>query len=249
MDATRHTNGDRAIRNSILYRKFQVEKSAAMGLLIPQNLQLKMRKVDAANQGVGSTFVTSNMKWFEIFCKTSPSFQMYLAEDCSFTSMKDQHGELVATVATPFMNGIKPTIANIELFKGDHWLSADHNFPPDLPKAWTVKRHGWARHYDVISSEVGQGPALEPQRYIWKGSKQIKELVNDGSPRCHGNLKLLNGDGELLAAWKQRRDSKILGSISISEAACDRLPIELIVTSCLCIVLAEKTTAVTWFGS
>ncbi|RMZ86125.1 hypothetical protein DV737_g10, partial [Chaetothyriales sp. CBS 132003] len=255
MDITSHTNGDQTLRpsvefgNPVLYRKFQIEKSKAMGLLIPQNLQLKMRKIDAAGQGVGSAFVTNNIKWFELFCKTAPSFQMYVAEDRSVIGEQDQHDQLVSTVTAPFMNGVKPTIANLELFKGDGWLCADYNFPPILPKTWTVKRHGWARHYEVSSNEFGQGTGLDPQRYIWKGSKHVKELVNDNSPRCHGNLKLLNGDGELLAAWKQRRDSRILGSISIFEAACDQLPIELIVTSCICIVIVEKMTGVTWFGS
>lgn len=51
-----------------------------------------------------------------------------------------------------------------------------------------------------------------------------------------------------MTAWKQQRDSKVLGSIHIFEEACDVIPIEVIVVSCLCIAIVEKTTGVTWFG-
>ena len=84
--------------------------------------------------------------------------------------------------------------------------------------------------------------------FVWKGSKHVTEQLEDYNPHCHGNLKLLDEGGTILAAWKQQRNSKVLGSIHIFEEAQHVISIEVIVVSCLCIIVVEKTTGVTWFG-
>jgi len=86
---------------------------------------------------------------------------------------------------------------------------------------------------------------------MWKGSKKVLNLVDDNAPRCNGNLKLFDpiNPGKVLAIRKNRTDPHILGSIMILEDLGDNRPLqEVILWSCLAIVMAERVAFRGWVG-
>ena len=147
-----------------LFRKFQVEKSAALGLLIPQNLRLDVRHVDVADQDLGPAFQTSSMNWTQLFVKYPPSFQLHTAMDDTIVGLEHQTEESVAKLITPCWNKILATIAKVEIFRVNEWFQYGHDLPADIWKKWTVRREGWARHYTVNSTNDEEKSGLQGQR-------------------------------------------------------------------------------------
>ncbi len=72
-------------------------------------------------------------------------------------------------------------------------------------------------------------------------------LVGD-EKRNRGNLKLCDKEGEVLAVWQQWRDSGTLGDVMIFEGARGKVDVEVVVTSCICVISAERANGLNWFG-
>jgi hypothetical protein len=233
-----------------LWRKLQVHKSTALGLVVPfANLQLEVRQVDRADQDLGPAYITSKMHWEECFVTMLPKFELYAANEGSLSEMQSDGSRAIAKVDRPLWNCARSTLASIEMFKVDEQQS-DHGLPSDIRKQWSLHQKGLGRHYDLKSDESVKEATEKTNAMVlvWKGSKHIIEHLEDYNPSCHGNLKLLGEDGTLLAAWKQQRDSKVLGSIHVFGEARYVVPVEVIVASCMCIAIVEKCTGVTWLG-
>lgn len=87
--------------------------------------------------------------------------------------------------------------------------------------------------------------------YRWRGSKKILDIpeMDDGFPKCNGNLKLEDPDAKLVAVYKQRRDHDVLGGLTVfTENLKADVPIEAVVSSCLAIVMYERVAWQNMFG-
>ncbi|ETN47023.1 uncharacterized protein HMPREF1541_01213 [Cyphellophora europaea CBS 101466] len=98
--------------------------------------------------------------------------------------------------------------------------------------------------------------------YTWKGSHSVLSHLPASAaatPNCHGNLKLLAPDGTLLAAWKQCRDRRILGNLYVFRRPPEKeasdvmgggcaLPTDVLVVTCLYVVVVERILWTTFFG-
>ena len=202
------------------------------------------------------------MKWWAELYKFPPDFDLFPIADDD----KARHGDAVARVTTKAGNGVTKSIASIEIVnpsasyekqKGSTLTDHEDQMAKMRSTKWQLKRESktpwkeaWLkRHYTLTaSSSSSHSSASREQNYHWKGSKSIVGHLEDFNPNCHGNLKFMDREGRILAAWKQQRDSKVLGSIHIFEEAEGILPPEIIVTSCLIVVLVEKINGITWFG-
>ncbi|KLJ05928.1 hypothetical protein EMPG_10636 [Blastomyces silverae] len=220
------------------YLKFQVEKSSALGLILPQNLQLTIHNV--TNGAYFPSFVTTDMHWEDIVCVLPPQFSMY---PVSNTGVAEKGTGWIVNFCPRGWQGITGMKARLDLVE---------NGNAGLPsQRWTISRNGWTRHYKVEEelSAISVSNSPNPTQFVWKGSMDILGRLDDTAPRCRGNLKLETQDGNtLLAAWKQRRDDRRMGSFTIFEAAKDLIPFELIVGSGIAVVMAERASGVNFLG-
>jgi hypothetical protein len=179
-----------------------------------------------------------------MFVTMLPKFDLYVVNDDAISDVEDTSA-LVAKVPRILWNCARKTLASAEMFQVDESFDFEYSLPSDIRRHWSIHQVGLKRHYNL----TGRGKDdHEHAKFTWKGSKHILNELDDHNPACHGNLKLLAEDGTPLAAWKQQRDRKVLGSIHVFEQARDVIPVEVIVVSCLCITIVERTTGVTWFG-
>ena len=214
------------------------------------NLQLEVRDVDVADQDLGLAYITSKLHWVECFITMLPKFNLYSAGETTMSGIIDEQAKPIAMVDRPLWNCARSTLANFEMYRADEKLAFEYSLPSDISHRWRIHQKGLGRHYELINKDHAKDDFGDDHKthFVWKGSRSILDHLEDCNPVCHGNLKLLASDGIPLAAWKQQRDSKVLGSIHIFKEARDVLPVEVIVVSCLCIAIVEKCTGVTWFG-
>jgi len=230
-----------------LFRKFSVQKSTAMGLLFPQNLQLEVRNLDRHDQDLGPVYQTSPMGYLAQTVYIPPPFKLYRADSNAIVGLHHTIDEqAISEMRPPKMNWLTMTIANIEMFKTDDGFQYDHALPSDIRKKWTIKQKGFKRVYEMTATDDNKDETQHS--FIWKNSAHVLNLIDDTSPICRGNMKLLSSDGTIIAAWKQRRDCLLLGSIHIFEEARDLLPVEVIVVSALCLAIQQKIWGTTWLG-
>ncbi|KKZ63786.1 hypothetical protein EMCG_01890 [[Emmonsia] crescens] len=220
------------------YRKFQVEKSSALGLILPQNLQLTIYNV--TNGAYFPSFITTDMHWEDIISVLPPVFSLYPVSN--FSGSETDDGRILRFCPSGWQGftGMKAL------------LEVGENAKAGLPsRKWVISRSGWSRHHKM-EEEVPAGSvpgSSTPTQFVWKGSMEVLDILDDTAPRCRGNLKLETQDGNtLLAAWKQRRDDRIMGSITIFETAKDLIPVEVIVGSGISVVMAERASGVNFFG-
>lgn len=98
---------------------------------------------------------------------------------------------------------------------------------------------------------MSQVKSPETEIYKWRGNKKILDIpeMDDGFPKCNGNLKLEDGDAKLIAVYKQRRDSDVLGGLTVfTENLNENVPIEVVVSSCLAVVMYERLGWQNMFG-
>ncbi|KPI44055.1 uncharacterized protein AB675_6105 [Cyphellophora attinorum] len=234
------------------YRKYQIEKSTALGLLLPQNLRLEVRELDEDGHDIGLLYETTALKWWECMATLPPKFLLLSAgQSESATQSEKPATEInaaVAKVMRPLGNLPPGNRARIEMGYVSDCFKYSNSLPHDTYREWQVRQQGFKRVYRL--QPLNASAEESGQAFVWRGSHSVLQSLNDSkaSPICHGNLKLLGPNNELLAAWKQRRDSKILGSLYIFEAAWDRLPAEVIVTSCLYVVMVERILWTTFVG-
>lgn len=248
----------------MLYRKFQVEKSTAMGLLFPQSLELEVRAYDGQDHDLGLAYQTTSMKWWECMATLPPKFLVLSAGDGKATGASTLEVEAaLAKISRPLMNLPPSNRARIEMgFVGEPFCPSDGNEPPSSEhREWEIRQKGFKRHWTfypnppspTTTGTTDSPPEPEPSiTFTWKGSHAVLTSLPDStpaSPQCHGNLKLLAPDGiTLLAAWKQRRDRKMLGTLYVFDEAVDMIPVDVLVSTCLYVVVVERILWTTFFG-
>ena len=206
---------------------FRIEKSNPMGLIIPQNQTLLIRSLDPLQKtDRGPAFVTSDMDWMDVATAMPPPFELFTAHDFN-------RAELVARFSVNSWQGVTGLKGRFEVScQGDRQL-------------WEVARKGLNRRYQLGRTLEREG---EQETFTWKGStKTVRNLIGD-QKKNKGNLKLCTADGEILAVWQQWRESSVLGDAIIFEAARKRLPLEVVVTSCIAVISAERANGLNWFG-
>lgn len=248
----------------MLYRKFQVEKSTPMGLIFPQSLELEVRAYDGQDHDLGLAYRTTSMKWWECMATLPPKFLVLSAGDGKATGASTLEVEAaIAKISRPLMNLPPSNHARIEMGLVSEPFSPSDEHKPPFPehREWEIRQKGFKRHWSffphppspVTTSTTDSTPEPEPSTtFNWKGSHAVLTSLPEStppSPHCHGNLKLLAPDGTtLLAAWKQRRDHKVLGTLYVFDEALDAVPVDVLVTTCLYVVVFERITWTTFFG-
>jgi hypothetical protein len=234
------------------YRKYQVEKSAALGLLLPQSLRLEVRELDREGHDLGLLYETTTLKWWECMATLPPKFLLLAAGQSSIAAGSEsapiEVNAAIAKVMRPLGNLPPGTRARIEMGYISDCFKYSNSLSYETHREWQIRQQGFKRIYRLQPLEVSAREDDHP--FVWRGSHSVLQFLGDAAatPACHGNLKLLGPNDELLAAWKQRRDSKILGSLYVFEAAKDWIPVEVIITSCLYVVVVERILWTTFVG-
>ncbi|ETN43040.1 uncharacterized protein HMPREF1541_02198 [Cyphellophora europaea CBS 101466] len=217
-----------------LHAGFRLEKKHNLGLIWYLNQQIACRMVDLNSGAIGpAAFVTSSMAWLEVMTGLPPMFELYVPG-----------GQIRVSRFIPLgLQGLVSMKGSIECVKPG---SAG-----ELEK-WNIKRRGivmGGREYSVTrENEMGNGG------FVWKGStKVVKEVYSASGAKesvKHGSLKLVTqGEGgEVLAVWNQWRDSEVLGDLIVFDGVVGKISVEVIVTSALAVVHAERATGMNWLG-
>ena len=135
--------------------------------------------------------------------------------------------------------------------------------------------HEHEHHDDAAHSPIGTGPATDtapiPEHtFTWKGSHSVLSSLPGSAaegcgemqaalPECHGNLKLVDSRGKVLAAWRQQRGKKVLGMLYVFDDEEEEvgkgkvgpggLDIDVVVATCLYVVIVERILWTTFVGS
>ncbi|KIX02433.1 uncharacterized protein Z518_08374 [Rhinocladiella mackenziei CBS 650.93] len=163
-----------------------------------------------------------------------------------FNSRPDQEAEKpypLAQIKYPGWQGISRMSIDLTLYNITPAMHYDHNLHQladrldlDIRSRWVVTRIGWKREY-MMYNPAGT------RMYKWRRSANTLTLpgVEDGHPRAHGNLQLEESDGRIVAVYKQRRDFRVLGALSLfMDVVKAPMTVEAVVASCLAIVLYER---------
>lgn len=220
--------------------------------------------------GTAPTYVTSDMKWYKVKCMLPPSFEVFPSRPKVQTGSTPPTGEVtglpspshqpnykdaseskswpLAKIKFPGWQGLTSMTIKMTIYEVSKWMVYDHQLhaPSDIRSQWTILRVDYRREY--IMGRVGPS---DTGIYRWRGSKKILDIpeMDDGFPKCNGNLKLEDKDARLVAVYKQRRDSDVLGGLTVfTENLKDDVPIEVVVSSCLAIVLYERVAWQNMFG-
>ena len=224
------------------------------------------------SSGTAPVFVTSDMKWWKVKYMLPPSFKMFPHHPEFKAKSVYPSSEIVGIPLSPphdsyhrDMNPSKPwpmaeikysgwqgiTQMNVGLtvYEVQKWMTYDNELqtPADICSRWTISRNGYSREYTLTG--IPSTPGTEG--YKWRGNKKILNIaeMNDGFRKCNGNLKLEDKDARLVAVYKQRRDSDVLGSLTIfTDNMKEKVPLEVIVSSCLAIVIYERIGFQNMFG-
>jgi hypothetical protein len=219
-----------------LHAGFRFEKKNSLGLIIPENQKIACRMVDLNNGQIGpAAFVTSSMSWTDVAMVLPPFFELHVPG-----------GQVMAARFIP--GGFQGLVS----MKGE--IECIQAGTGGLLEKWTMKRKGLivgGRQYDLLRTEAKEGVGAA---FTWKGSTRVvKEVYSATGAKesvKHGSLKLVTADaaGEVLAVWNQWRDSEVLGDLMIFDAAVGRLSVEVVVTTAIAVVHAERATGMNWIG-
>lgn len=265
----------------MLYRQYQVEKSAALGLLVPQSLGLEVRAFDGQDPSLdlGLAYRTTSLKWWECMATLPPKFLVLSAGNAkasdrgsSGSSSTCEVEGAVARISRPLMNLPPRNHARIEMGLisepsgggSSSYRSDSITSPPPTEsrvEEWEIRQQGFKRHYAFYPSTTkSQQQSAETQppdatsTFTWKGSRSILSTIHpttqpEGHYRHHhGNLKLLAPSGAVLAAWQQQRDRRVLGTLHVFDAAVGMLPMDVLVATCLYVVVVERILWTTFVG-
>ncbi|RVX74464.1 hypothetical protein B0A52_01590 [Exophiala mesophila] len=204
---------------------FRVEKSNPLGLVIPQSQKLLLRALDPVDKiDQGPAFVTNDMDWVDVLAVNPPPFELYTAHDFN-------QSQLVARFLPRGWQGLVGMSSEFEVSaQGER-------------QKWEVVRKGLTRTYHLRGLAGHKGT-----EFAWKGSTKTVESMAGKEKRNKGSLKLVTAEGVVLAVWQQWRDSHILGDVLIFEDARRRIAVEVILTSCICVVSAERANGLNWIG-
>ena len=218
-----------------LHAGFRFEKKHNLGLIWYLNQQIAARAVDIATGTIGpAAFVTSSMSWTEVMMALPPMFHLYTPGTQFQVARFLPSGIQGLTGMKGTIECVKPGAPNGEL------------------EMWQIKRRGiviGGRQFELSRSDGGD----EVKGLVWKGStKTVKEVYQEGGAKAntkHGSLKLVNErDGEVLAIWNQWRDSEVLGDLMVFGGVVGRVSVEVVVSSALVVIHAERATGLNWIG-
>lgn len=262
-----------------------------MGLVNPQNLQLKLVEVDICSTGTRvptkeflscpPAFVTSDMKWWRTKMMLPPTFEMYPSDPQAPVTASGPVTDLPGTALPGTLEKPYP-LAHIK-YRGWQGFShmtvdmtmyhftRDMHFEPtlhtpdegaDIRSRWRISRVAWKREYDLTctsnpaNSTGGDAGSSDQQSkgcYKWHSTPpsefEANPAADDGYPRASGNLVLSDPQSRLVALYKQRRDSDVMGSLTVfpdalhdadSAAGGPTISLEAVVSSCLAVVVYER---------
>ncbi|KIW47979.1 hypothetical protein, variant [Exophiala oligosperma] len=244
-------------------RRFEILKSATLGLLSPQNLQLEAVEVDSEVHAQEQTttrpcFTTSSMKWWKQKIMLPPSFDIFPSKHDPSQGNKvsglvtDRESAEkpypLAHIQYPGWQGMTQMTIKMTMYNITREMHYEHRIDPDEPRArWTVSRIGTKREY-VMKCTTDSNLGGFKWHCLTTPELTSIPALDDGHPWANGNIVLSGPDGSLIAAYKQRRDWQVLGSLVIFTDTLHRddhetkpvLNIETITASCLAIVLYER---------
>ncbi|KIW20279.1 hypothetical protein PV08_00854 [Exophiala spinifera] len=246
-------------------RRFEILKSTTLGLVFPQNLRLEVVEVDPdtreqeqEHDTARPCFTTSNMKWWKNKLMLPPSFDIFPSPQQGTWHESESSGQVqgqesaekpypLAHIEYPGWQGVTQMTINLTLYNITREMHYEHNHDPAEPRSlWTVSRLGSKREY-VIKCTTDR----ELNGYKWHSmsSSELTSIpaLDDGHSWAHGNLVLSGPDDRLVAAYRQRRDYRVLGSLTIFTDTLHHdigtrpvLTIDAITASCLSIILYER---------
>ena len=137
-----------------LWRKFQVQKSTALGLVVPgANLQLDVRHVDIADQDLGLAYCTSKLHWEECFVTALPKFDFYATgDDIILGTVQESKRMPIAQVSRPLWNCCRSTLATMRMSAMDERSQFGQRLSSDIRKTWRLHQKGLKRHYELLGS-------------------------------------------------------------------------------------------------
>ncbi|EXJ66835.1 uncharacterized protein A1O5_10030 [Cladophialophora psammophila CBS 110553] len=145
-----------------------------------------------------------------------------------------------------------------------------HHATPDTRSQYTIARRGWKREYILTSSSLSSPSYKWHSPPSHNSQVLSMPAVDDGFDLANGNLLLEDSKGTLVAVYKQRRDHQVLGALTVFLANVaggpsvgnhmsgngnghghghgngnaghheERIPLEVVVTSCLAVVVYER---------
>lgn len=214
-----------------LFAGFRLEKKHAYGLIWYTNQTIACRMVDLQTGDIGpAAFVTSSMAFTEAMLALPPTFDLLVP-----------NGQVLVSRFTPGgMQGLVSMKGEIEAIKPGSGGALEK---------FSIKRKGLmvgGRQYDVAKMY-----ANEPG-FVWKGSTRVvKEVYSAAGAKesvKHGSLKLVDEAGEVLAVWNQWRDTETLGDLMIFDTVMGKISVEVVVTSAIAVIHAERVTGMNWVG-
>lgn len=269
-------------------RRFEILKSTPLGLVYPQNLRLEVIDLGDSKDltSAAPLFTTSELKWWKVKMMLPPSFEIYSPHQDHLHDAHPSPSEInglpgnkplghdkpypVAQIRYPGWEGMSHLHVDITLYN----FTPEMHFDPtlhslddnsDIRSHWTVKRVGCKREYSLSCTS---SPGTHTS-YTWRSRAKSEILtlpdVDDGHAAANGNLCLETPAGEIVAVYKQRRDYRVLGALTVFQDTLDSArkyssnqdantgnvhpSIEAIVASCLALVLYERIGGQSLFGS
>ncbi|KIW95552.1 uncharacterized protein Z519_04137 [Cladophialophora bantiana CBS 173.52] len=145
-----------------------------------------------------------------------------------------------------------------------------HHTIPDIRSQYTIARCGWKREYILTGSSLSLPGYKWHSPPSHNSQVLSMPAVDDGFDLANGNLLLEDSKGTLVAVYKQRRDHEVLGALTVFLANVvggpsvgnhmngsgnghghghgngnighreERIPLEVVVASCLAVVVYER---------
>ncbi|KAL2443579.1 hypothetical protein ABEF95_007204 [Exophiala dermatitidis] len=130
----------------------------------------------------------------------------------------------VAKVEFPHVDNLWKLTVDITLY---HITPAMHFDPTATGAEDAALRTRWAikqisclgRQYSMTCTNPGGRSGSGSGSYMWRSRPKAEILalpgVDDGHPAVNGNLVLEDPDGRIVAVYKQRRDFKVMGALTM----------------------------------
>jgi len=233
------------------HRAFMFLKSNPFGIYSALGFRVRIVPAEVGGSvegaGGGVAFHTDHMSSLKQRPYLPSPFRLYRGKEGDGSCGSGRQGrrrqeDEVARVRYQGWEGMFRLKFNVEMYGSAH-----------PPTKFVVDRKGNGREYSVTGLTLNG----HQHEYLWRGSTSVLDkVVTDGAPTCNGNLKLVNParrrqsqegleDG-VLAVWKNRSDTKSLGSLFIlDEEIREGNGLEEVVVGCLALVLGERMS---WRG-
>ena len=186
-----------------LWRKLQVQKSTALGLVVPgASLQLEVRNVDRSDQDLGPAYRTSKLHWEECFITMLPKFDLYLARDDTITGLGTESGGTpTAKISRILWNCARSTLARFEMFRNDESPKFDNSLPLDIRKTWSLHQKGLGRQYNLIGSNSSKNAYAGDESQKKFTGKARNTLLSTWRITIHHAMEILKCSTKMATSW------------------------------------------------